>query len=169
MDSATRTRLVNLLARTTSEHDGEALAAARKANQLLGRHGLTWSKVIPGGIPDPAAQPRPPAEDPMRPARPAGPDNHMSRGASAGNAARNPKSRYRPSGLVMPLRLPRARRYARVCLWFGLGFGLLLGANDGLDPPDFDVAGIAFALPALLGIILWLVLGGWLPRGRITR
>ena len=58
MDVADRDRLLNLLARTTSEHDGEALAAARKANQLLARHGLTWAEVIL------AARPRPPARGP---------------------------------------------------------------------------------------------------------
>lgn len=178
MDSATRTRLANLLARTTSEHDGEALTAARKANQLLEQHGLTWSEVISGGISNPAAQPRPPAEDPMTSSRHAGPHNYTSRSASAGNAARNPKSRYHPSGRVRSLRPTLTRRYARVCLWLGLGSGFLLGAvvvllaavaNDGVEPSEFELAGIAFALPALVGFVLWVVLGGWLPQKRITR
>jgi hypothetical protein len=41
-----RERLINLLARTTSPHDGEALVAARKANELLKRLHLSWGDVI---------------------------------------------------------------------------------------------------------------------------
>ena len=58
MNSRDRTRLVNLLARTTSPHDGEALVAARKANELLRRLCLSWSDVIPSELapqPEPAA------------------------------------------------------------------------------------------------------------------
>ena|SRR5215472_17915324 len=58
MDVTGRDRLLNLLARTTSEHDGEALAAARKANQFLARQGLTWVDVIS------AARHRPPVGGP---------------------------------------------------------------------------------------------------------
>jgi MFS family permease len=61
---------------------------------------------------------------------------------------------------------------ARVCLWLGLGSGLLLGAvvallaavaNDGLDPSNYELAGIGFALPALVGFVLWFLFGGWIP------
>ena len=41
-----RERLINLLALTTSPHDGEALVAARKANELLRRLRLSWGDVI---------------------------------------------------------------------------------------------------------------------------
>ena len=107
MDALTRTRLVNLLARTTSEHDAEALTAVRKANQLLGQHGLAWSEVIPNKIPDPAARPTSPAEAATKPAGGAGPDRRMSPGADAWGAARYPKSPYRSNKRVVLSRLTR--------------------------------------------------------------
>jgi len=56
------------------------LAAARKANQLLGRHGLTWADVIS------AARPRPPA---------GGRGAHTSRDEGVGGASRHPRTHPR--------------------------------------------------------------------------
>lgn len=39
-------RLVKVLAMTTSDHDGEALAAIRKANAILKEQGLTWAEFV---------------------------------------------------------------------------------------------------------------------------
>lgn len=39
---------VKLLAMTTSAHDGECLAAIRKANTILRRNQLTWAQVFAG-------------------------------------------------------------------------------------------------------------------------
>ncbi len=41
-----RQRLLALLRLTASEHDGEALAAARAANALLARSGVEWGDVV---------------------------------------------------------------------------------------------------------------------------
>jgi hypothetical protein len=177
MDALTRTRLINLLARTTSEHDAEALTAVRKANQLLGQHALVWSEVIPNKIPDPAAHPTSPAEGTTKPAGGAGPDRRTSPSAGAWGAACYPKSHYRSNKRVVFSRLTRIQRIAHVCLWLGVGSGLVFGAvvallalvaNDGIDPANYELAGIGFALPTLVGIGLWVLLGGWLPRQRIT-
>jgi hypothetical protein len=154
MDVAARDRLLNLLARTTSEHEGEALAAARKANQLLARHGLTWADVIS------AAQPRPPA---------GGPGYHTSQDEGVGNASRHPRAYPR----TQHWHLSPPRRIGRTCVLYGLGIGSLAGAatalliaagDDGFDPSIYALAGLAFAAPTLVGFILWIVLGGWLPR-----
>ena len=158
MDVTSRDRLLNLLARTTSEHDGEALAAARKANQLLARHGLTWAEVIP------AARPRPPAR---------GPGDPTSRDEGVGNASRH--SRVHPR--TQHWRLPPPRRIGHTCVFYGLGIGILAGAatglliaagDDGFDPSIYALAGLAFAAPTLVGFILWIVLGGWLPRRQMS-
>ena len=155
MNAATRDRLVNLLARTTSEHDGEALVAARKANQLLGRLGLTWAEVVADRPPGPAARPRPPVGDPM-------------------NASLNPRPQYPPA--QQWYFTPR-QRIARGCMRYGLGGGLLTGTaitlfiaigDDGFDVSDYELAGVGFVLPALLGLVLWVLLGGWLPKRRLT-
>ena len=44
-----RDRIVKLLGLCSSVHDAEAAAAARKADQLLWRAGLTWGDVIAPG------------------------------------------------------------------------------------------------------------------------
>jgi len=172
MDAKARDRLLNLLARTTSEHDGEALAAARKANQLLGRHHLSWAEVISDRRSDPAARSRPPTGDPMRATRSAGPSNHMSWDGGVGNASHNSRPQYPPT---QHWYLTSPQRIARACLWYGLGVGLLIGAaimlftaigDDGFDPSDYALSGVGFALPALVGFLLWVLLGGWLPRQR---
>ena len=59
-----RELLEKLLAMIGSSHDGEALAAARKADALVKRAGLTWREVLAG-----RNEPRPQAEAP--PAQPA--------------------------------------------------------------------------------------------------
>jgi hypothetical protein len=50
-----------------------------------------------------------------------------------------------------------------------LAIGILTGAataifiaavDDGFDPYIYALAGLAFAVPALVGFILWIVLGG---------
>ena len=158
MDVAARDRLLNLLARTTSEHDGEALAAARKANQLLGRHGLTWADVIS------AARPRPPA---------GGPGDHTSRDEGVGDASRHPRAHPR----TQHWHLSPPRRIGHTCVLYGLGIGILTGAatalliaagDDGSDPSIYALAGLAFAVPTLVGFILWILLSGWLPRRRMS-
>jgi hypothetical protein len=167
MDPATRARLINLLARTTSEHDGEALAAAKKANQLLGRLGLTWGDVISNRTPDPT--PRRTAGGSAEAPRSTASGDHASRDRDVRSGSHHRGAPY------SPMRGSRPRRIARTCLGYGFGIGILLGAvvalliavgGDGSDPSDYGLAGFAFALPALVGFVLWLMLGGWLPSRR---
>jgi len=46
MKAADQIRLAKLLAMTTSNHDGEALAAARKANAMVQKLGMSWENII---------------------------------------------------------------------------------------------------------------------------
>ena len=41
-----RERLAKILAMTTSDHDGEALSAMRKANEIIKGEGLTWALLL---------------------------------------------------------------------------------------------------------------------------
>jgi hypothetical protein len=41
-----RTRLAKVLAMTTSPHEGEALAAIRRANEIIQGEGLSWEQVL---------------------------------------------------------------------------------------------------------------------------
>jgi len=51
-------RLAKLLSLTDSKHDGEALSAIRKSNELLKLHKTTWHEVM--GLSSPAEPPPPP-------------------------------------------------------------------------------------------------------------
>ena len=46
LDAAQTSRLVKLLGMTSSDYAGEALAAIRKANDLISRAGMTWADII---------------------------------------------------------------------------------------------------------------------------
>lgn len=74
------------MAMTTSESDAEALAALRRANAILARHGLTWdmvlTKVVTVGIEVEAA----PYDDPE-------PYDDPARGARASYRAEKAKHR----------------------------------------------------------------------------
>ena len=63
----TRTRLARLLGMMGSQHDGEALNAARLADKLVREQGITWFNVIgtapPRASPDPPPPPRPSDDD----------------------------------------------------------------------------------------------------------
>ena len=49
MDDKTRDKLLKCLALTTSDSDGEALAAIRMANRLRAKLGLSWEQLLSGG------------------------------------------------------------------------------------------------------------------------
>ena len=42
-------------------------------------------------------------------------------------------------------------------------------AHDAIDAPDYALAVLAFALPTILGLVLWLMFGGWLPENGVPR
>lgn len=44
------TRLINIMMRTTSDQDGEALNAMRMANAMLTRVGKNWEEVLSGKV-----------------------------------------------------------------------------------------------------------------------
>ena len=54
-DEARRERLLRLLRLTASDRDGEALAALRRAAQLMHRMGLDWDALLAGPAPSEAA------------------------------------------------------------------------------------------------------------------
>ena len=53
MDGESKNRLLKLLRLTTSPHDGEALAAIRKANEMLSSRKLEWASLILPTAPPP--------------------------------------------------------------------------------------------------------------------
>jgi len=53
MDAKDRAMLVKLMGMTGSDHDGEALAAVRKATALLARNKTTWAEILGQATPPP--------------------------------------------------------------------------------------------------------------------
>jgi hypothetical protein len=49
MDTAKRTRLIQILGMMGSAHDGEILNAAKMAQRLLGAEATTWGDILNGG------------------------------------------------------------------------------------------------------------------------
>ena len=70
MPELDKDRLAKLLSMTSSEHDAEALAAIRKANELLRTSRKTWFDAVGASI---SALDPPRAEAPRYAPRPAGP------------------------------------------------------------------------------------------------
>src|SRR5690349_19360119 len=58
LSDSDRTRLIRLLGMMGSDHDGEALNAARLADRLIRERRATWSEVVATG--DPPVRPQPP-------------------------------------------------------------------------------------------------------------
>ncbi len=73
-------RLTKLLMMTTSSHDGEALAAIRKANAILKEAGVNWQEFLAGRLPSSARMgPPPPKRDAgPRPSAREGEDFHRA-------------------------------------------------------------------------------------------
>lgn len=55
-----RERLVKLLMMTTSDKDGEALVAVRKANKLLRQLGVNWQELLALPLIEDEPEPKPP-------------------------------------------------------------------------------------------------------------
>ena len=65
-------RLAKLLEMTTSDHDAEALAAARMANEERGRLGVTWTELLVERLisPQQPSDAAPPTQPPSRKRKP---------------------------------------------------------------------------------------------------
>ncbi len=176
MREADRHRLVTLLALTTSPQDGEALTAARKANEMLNRLHLTWTEVIPPGGDSPSPRPHP---------QPSGPwtgDSGQATNVSASkveegraeSARGHGFGKQHPGGFGVSARPTFFQRLARLCLGVGVGVGILAGvagfASMPEDPritaPALVIALVFFAAPAMSGCILWLLFRA-LPSRRL--
>lgn len=57
MEESTKDRILKLLELTRSEHDGEALSALRKANEIREKEGLQWAEMFQQSAPKSAMPP----------------------------------------------------------------------------------------------------------------
>ncbi len=156
-------RLAKLLSMTSSDHDAEALAAIRKANDLLRLNGKSWSDVL--------SPPAPPNEPLRQPYRPDGPRPATPRPAAPRPAAQRPPTQ--PADEAPPgfqrLRLyrnalrhePFLPRLLGFPFWLLIELLALVLPNTYLNTRGNFIATV-FALGMLLGIAAWISLGYYL-------
>lgn len=114
--------LLKILKMTTSDNDGQALVAIRKANALLDAAGWTWDKLIEGKIKI-VESPFKNMPTPSKPVRAEPPPTYNGGGSSMAGAAR---SAPRPGGRApYPTSFPRAG-----CRW-----DYDAGANTWMNVP----------------------------------
>lgn len=144
-------RLAKLLSMTGSDHDAEALAAARKANDFLRLHRTSWRDVLGLDAPPPekqqppeaprAAAPRPP----IPPRSPEPPPGHQ-------------RLRYYRDALRHEPLLPRLLGFP---FWFFVELLALVFPNSIINTRGRFIS-FVFAAGMLLGIAGWVWLGYYL-------
>ena len=144
-------RLAKLLSMTGSDHEAEALAAMRKANELLRLHKKSWADVL--SDPPPVTAPR--AEVPRYTSRPAPPP--VPTGAPEPPSGYQPLRDYRNALRREPF-LPRL---------LGFPFWLLIEILAFTFPRKLlntrgNFIATVFAIGMLLGIVSWIWLGYYL-------
>ena len=139
-------RLAKLLSMTSSDHDAEALAAIRKANDLLRLNRKTWFDVLDTSIP--ALEP-PRAEAPRYAPRPSGPPPPPP--------GYQPLRDYRDALRREPF-LPRLLGFP---FWLLIEIVAFAFPRKLLNTRGSFIA-VVFALGMLTGIAAWIWLGYYL-------
>jgi hypothetical protein len=153
-------RLAKLLNLTESEHDGEALSAIRKANELLRLHRMDWPAAL-GLLP-------PETEEPVRPEAPRPPPADRPIYTPQPEARRAPEmppsfqtSRaYRDAFRREPL-LPRLLGFP---FWIVVELIAVAAPHKLLNTRGPRLA-MVFTLSMMLGILAWISLGYFLLLG----
>jgi hypothetical protein len=140
-------RLTKLLSMTSSDHDAEALAAIRKANDFLRLHRKSWADVL--GTSEPVVEP--PRPQPVRaetswPPQPPEPPPGFQR------------LRYYRDALRHEPFLPRLLGFP---YWFLIEIVAVVFPNVYLNTRGGFIA-LVFALGMILGIAGWISLGYYL-------
>jgi hypothetical protein len=148
-------RLAKLLSMTGSDHDAEALAAIRKANEFLRLHRKSWPDVL--GLSAPPPEPKKPPQTSARPTSRSGPGP-----AAAPRPAEPPPGHqrlrfYRDALRHEPL-LPRLLGFP---FWLAVELLALVFPNSIVNTRG-QVIAIVFAFGMLLGIAAWIGLGYYL-------
>ncbi|SJZ45800.1 hypothetical protein SAMN02745126_01145 [Enhydrobacter aerosaccus] len=141
-------RLAKLLNLTQSEHDGEVLAAIRKANDFLRLHKASWSDAL-GVVQAPAASATtPPQEADI-------PTDTSNRGAPPAP----PPPGYLPSGVYRDAfrREPLLPRLLGFPFWLLVELLAVAAPNMLLNVRGTWLAAI-FTLSMMLGIVAWIAL-----------
>ncbi len=141
-------RLAKLLSMTGSDHDAEALAAVRKANEFLRLHRKSWADVLGTSTPPiepPPAQPHPAWQATQRPEPPRLPPGYRRLHDYRNALRREP---FLPRLLGFPF-------------WLIIELLALLSPNSQLNTRGRILA-LVFALGMLAGIAGWAWLGYYL-------
>lgn len=154
-------RLAKLLSMTGSDHDAEALAAIRKANEFLRLHRKSWPDVL--GLSAPPPEPQKPPQSSARSTSGARPASGSGPGpAAAPRPAEPPPGHqrlrfYRDALRHEPL-LPRLLGFP---FWLVVELLALVFPNSIVNTRGRVIA-IVFAFGMLLGIAAWIGLGYYL-------
>ena len=144
-------RLAKLLNMTGSDHDAEALAAARKANEFLRLNRKSWEDVL--GLTPPPPEPKRPAEAP----RPGAPRSAMPPRAPEPPPGYQGLRHYRDALRHEPF-LPRLLGFP---FWFLIELLALVFPRRMINTRGRFIA-IVFALGMLTGIAGWIWLAYYL-------
>jgi hypothetical protein len=155
-------RLVKLLNMTDSRHDGEALAAIRKSNDLLRLSRASWSDVL-GLSPPPAEQPKQP--DAARPSATSRPSAKPQQTARAASTTWEPE--YRPGYEQARIYRNAFRHEPLVPRLLGFPFWIVVEVLALIVPRKYlntsgPVMTVVFMISMLLGILAWIGLGYYL-------
>jgi hypothetical protein len=145
-------RLAKLLNLTESEHDGEALSAIRKANELLRQCKTNWPATL--GLSQPENEPIRPEPSPERPIHT--PPPHARRTAEMPLGYLRAKA-YRNAFRREPV-LPRLLGFP---FWIVVELMALAMPNRILDTRGTLLTTV-FTLSMMLGILAWIGLGYYL-------
>lgn len=156
-------RLVKLLNLTASTHDGEALAAIRKSNELLQQSKSSWSAVM--GLDAPAVEVeverRPPAPAPKPP--PVRPE--------AASPPQRPRDPLLPAGYLFARQYrnefrhqPFLPRLLAFPFWIVVEILALLRPRKLVNTRGAAMV-LTFAVSLLLGSFTWIALGYYLVVG----
>jgi hypothetical protein len=139
-------RLAKLLSMTGSDHDAEALAAMRKANELLRLHGKSWQDILtPPPEPPRTGAPRYTTGSTMPPRAAEPPPGHQ-------------RLRYYRDALRHEPFLPRLLGFP---FWFFIELLALAFPNTIINTRGRFIS-FVFAMGMLLGITGWVWLGYYL-------
>lgn len=163
-------RLVKLLNLTASSHDGEALAAIRKSNELLQQHKSSWSAVMgldppvvevqverPRPAPAPAPPPTPKPKPSVRPQATATPQRPREHMLPSGYAfARQYRNEFRHQPF-----LPRLLAFP---FWIVIEIVALLRPMKLVNTRGAAMV-FTFVISLLLGSFIWIAVGYHLVVG----
>lgn len=164
-------RLVKLLNLTASSHDGEALAAIRKSNELLQQYKSSWSEVMGLNAPPAEIEVERPRPAPTPPPAPAPAPKKPSVWAEATATPQRPREHMLPAGYAFARQYRNEFRHQPFLpRLLAFPFWIVVEIIAALRPTKLvNTRGAAmvftFVISLLLGSFTWIALGYYVVIG----